>query len=104
MAVSQVVRLHAAPGRFNDLLERNQKIKRIRERLAPASRSRTFIPVTGNVLGELIVVIEFESLKELGEFRDRMEEDPEARALLQSNRSERDPLVVSQTIEVVREI
>jgi hypothetical protein len=104
MSVSQVIRIQAAPGRFADLLERGQKLRKIRERLAPAAKTRQFVPASGSVLGALIVVIEFASFKEYGEYADRLREDPEARALLQSNQADRDPIVLSQTIELVREL
>ena len=104
MAVSQVIRLQAAPGRFADLLERGQKLRKIRERLAPLAKARQFVPVSGNVLGTLIAVIEFPSFKEYGEYAARLVDDPEARALLQSNYTDRDPIVLSQTIELVREL
>lgn len=104
MAVSQVIRIQAAPGRFADLLERGQKLRKIRERLAPAAKTRQFVPASGSVAGALIVVIEFAGFKEYGEYADRLRDDPEARALLQSNYTDRDPIVLSQTIELVREL
>jgi len=104
MAVSQAIRLQAAPGRFADVLERGQKLRKIRERLAPGAKSRQFVPVSGSVAGALIVVIEFADMKQFGEYADKLREDPEARALLQSAYTDRDPLVLSQTIELVREL
>jgi hypothetical protein len=104
MAVSQVIRLQAAPGRFGDLLELSQKLQKIRERLAPESKTRRFVPASGNVTGALIVVIEFADFKQYGEYAERLANDPEARALQQSNRADRNPVAVSQTIELVREL
>jgi hypothetical protein len=104
MAVAQVIRLQARPGRFGDLLERSQKLRKIRERLAPASKSRQFIPASGDVVGTLIVVLEFADWKEFGEYRDKLQNDTEARAMLQSNYTDRDPIVLSQNIELVREL
>ena len=104
MAVSQVIRLQAAPGRFADVLERGQKIRKIRERLAPGAKTRQFVPVSGSLVGALIVVVEFADMKQFGEYADKLREDPEARALLQSAYTDRDPLVLSQTVELVREL
>jgi len=104
MAVSQVIRIQAAPGRFADLLERSQKMRKIRERLAPGAKARLFVPASGSVLGTLIAVIEFAGFKEYGEYAARLQDDPEARALLQSAYTDRDPMVLSQTIELVREL
>jgi hypothetical protein len=104
MAVSQVIRLQAAPGRFADVLERGQKIRKIRERLAPGAKTRQFVPVSGSLVGALIVVVEFADMKQFGEYTDKLREDPEARALLQSAYTDRDPLVLSQTVELVREL
>jgi len=104
MAVSQVIRLQAAPGRFAEVLERGQKLRKIRERLAPAAKTRQYVPASGSIAGALIVVIEFADMKQFGDYADKLREDPEARALLQSAYTDRDPLVLSQTIELVREI
>lgn len=52
----------------------------------------------------VIAVIEFAGFKEYGEYAARLQDDPEARALLQSAYTDRDPIVVSQTIELVREL
>ena len=104
MAVSQVIRLQAAPGRFGDLLERGQKLQKIRERLAPGCKTRRFVPVSGNVTGALIVVVEFADFKQYGEFAEKLANDPEARAFQEAVRSEREPILLSQTIELVREL
>jgi len=104
MPVSQVNRLQAAPGRFNDLLARSEQLGKIRARLAPESKTRRFVPTSGAIAGALIVVLEFPSARALGEFQDKLRDDPEARALLEQTRGDRDPIVVSQTIEYVREL
>lgn len=104
MAVSQVIRIQAAPGRFADVLERGQKLRKIRERLAPAAKVRQFVPVSGSIVGVLIAVIEFPDMKQFGEYADKLREDPEARALIQSFNTDRDPMVLSQTVELVREL
>ena len=104
MSVSQVIRLQAAPGRFGDLLERSQQLQKIRERLAPGCKTRRFVPASGSVAGNLIVVIEFADMKQYGEYADKLQNDPEARALRQSAFTDRDPVAVSQTIELVREL
>jgi hypothetical protein len=49
-------------------------------------------------------MIEFADMKQFGEYADKLREDPEARALLQSAYTDRDPLVLSQTVELVREL
>jgi len=104
MAVSQVIRLQAAPGRFNDLLARGQQLEKIRARLAPECKTRRFVPTSGTVAGALIVVVEFPNAKALGDFQDKLSEDPEARAFQEKIRGERDSIVISQTIEYVREL
>ena len=104
MSVSLVIRLQAAPGRFADLLERGQQLQRIRERIAPGCKTRRFIPASGNVAGNLIVVVEFADMKQYGEYADKLQNDPEARALRQATFTDRDPVAISQTIELVREL
>src|SRR5712692_3518422 len=104
MPVSQVIRLQAAPGRFADLLEISQRLQKIRERLTPECKTRRFVPVSGNVAGALIVVIEFADFKQYGEHAERLANDPEARALQQSTRADRNPVALSQTVELVREL
>ena len=104
MAVSQVIRLQAAPGRFPELLERSQQLQKIRDRLAPGVKTRRFIPATGGVTGALIIVLEFPDMKAYGEVNDKLQSDPESRALRQSALSDRNPIVVSQSVELVREL
>ena len=104
MAVSQVIRLQAAPGRFNELLERSQQLQKIRERLAPGAKTRRFVPASGNIAGSLVVVVEFADMKQYGEYADKLQDDPEARALRQTTISDRNPVAISQIIELVREL
>jgi len=104
MSVSQVIRLQAAPGRFNDLLVLSEQLGKIRARLAPECKTRRFVPTSGTIAGALIVVLEFPNARALGEYQDKLREDPEARALQEKNRGDRDPIVISQTIEYVREL
>ena len=104
MSMSQVIRLQAAPGRFNDLLARSEQLGKIRARLAPECKTRRFVPASGTVAGGLIVVLEFPNGKALGEYQDKLRDDPEARALQEKFRGEREAVVISQTIEYVREL
>jgi len=104
MAVSQVIRVQAAPGRFPELLERSQQLQKIRDRLAPGIKTRRFIPATGTVTGALIVVLEYPDMKAFGELNEKLQSDPEARALRQSMLSDKNPAAVSQSIELVREL
>ena len=104
MSVSMVIRLQAAPGRFKDLLARSEQLGKIRARLAPECKTRRFVPASGSIVGQLIAVLEFPNARALGEYQDKLREDPEARALQEGARAERDPIVISQTIEYVREL
>jgi len=56
------------------------------------------------VAGTLVVVLEFPNARALGEYQDRLSDDPEARALQEKARGEREPILISQTIEYVREL
>jgi hypothetical protein len=104
MSVSQVIHLQATPGRFNDLLGRSEQLGKIRARLAPECETRRFVPTSGTVAETLIVVLEFPNARSLGEYQDKLREDSEARALQEKIRGDRDPIVISQTIEYVREL
>ena len=63
-----------------------------------------FVSTSGTIAGTLIVVLEFPGAKAMGQYQDKLREVPEAGALQEKTRGDRDPIVVSQTIEYAREL
>ena len=96
--VSQVIRVQPAPGKYEQCLEFGRKLRRIRERYAVKEG------LFQTQEGHLIVVIETQGWKQFGEYVAKLQDDPEARALLAQFRADPNPVGTILDAEIAEEI
>jgi len=102
MAVAQVRVIRPTSGRRQDLLKTLGRGKRIHERCGGSLR--IFEPTTGPNVGAFLHVVETANWKAYGEYRAKLGDDPEYRALMAEIQNSRDPAASVVSVEVIEEV
>ncbi len=102
MAIAQVRVIRPRPGRRPDLLNTLARGKRIHERCGGSVR--IFESATGPNVGAFLHVVETSDWKAYGEYRTKLEADPEYRALMAEIQNNRDPAAEIVSAEVIEEV
>jgi hypothetical protein len=102
MAIGQVRVIRPRPGHRQEILNTLTRTKRIHERCG--SKVRLFEPATGPNVGAFLQVVETADWKAYGEYRAKVEADPEFRAVMTEIQNSRDPLADIVSAEVIAEV
>ena len=89
MAVASVHTIRVKPGRIQDFQSINAEGTKILERLG--ARVRVWRPVAGGEPASVSYVLEYDDMKQFGEFSDKLQSDSEWQALVQRIQSNPDP-------------
>ncbi len=102
MAIGQVRVIRPRPGRRQDAINTATRAKRIHERCG--GRVRIFEPTTGPNVGTYLQVVETADWRAYGEYRTKLQADPEYKALMAEIQNNRDPVAEIISAEVLEEV
>jgi hypothetical protein len=102
MAIAQVRVIRPRPARRQDLLNTLTRTKRLHERCG--GKVRLFEPATGPNVGAVLQVIETSDWKAYGDYRTKIQADPDFRAVMAEIQSNRDPVADIVSAEVIEEV
>ncbi|SRR6266851_2642404 len=102
MAIGQVRVIRPRPGRRPDLLGTLARGKKMHERCG--GTVRIFEPATGPNVGAFLHVVETADWNAYGEYRTKLEADPEYRALMTEVQNSLDPAADIISAEVIEEV
>lgn len=102
MAVAHVRVIRPRAGKLQELMNAFARTKKFHER--NGATVRVYEASTGPNTGALLHIVETPNWKAYGEYRTKIEADPEFRAAMTEIRNNRDPLADIVSSEVVEEI